>query len=1796
MTTSATDPRVRRLAQEISGIKQRLNALSLTPQLASSSIEDGAVTAYDRDGQLTMVVGKQHDGTHAPNVVTGPTPDAPAGLTVAGGQMSVTATWDGSWSGGGVAPMDLARIEVHVTEAAVTLPDPGFDSATRVGTIETAAGASLTFAAQQGEAWVWLIARTLPGKASEPSGPAKADVSGAVDPAVFEQLETDLTDAQARLDSTVADLAQAKTDLDRLDTDLAAARTDLDGLGGRLDTTRTDLDQARTDLYEPGGRVDVVQSTLTGQVSAVDAKAIAANSLANQAKTDAATAAGIANGKGDVLIQSATPAAAMQKATTLWIDTTSGANTPKRWSGSTWTVVTDKAATDAASAAALAQTNANLANAAAAAAQATADRKTQTYTSDTTPTAPSGGFTKGDVWFKTSDKNRPYVWSGTAWVDVRDQAIADAAAQAATGISNAAAALSAAQAAQATADGAISTYYQDTAPWADGSSQPAAKLGDLWYKTSTNAAYRWNGTAWTLIQDNQIAAALAAAQNAQSTADGKIDSFYQTTAPTVCSVGDLWFDTDDKNRPYYCTKASPSPTWTLVADGRIADAQSKADAAAVSAASAITQAQTAQSTADGKAVVYYGSTQPTGLTAADVNDLWLDNTNKVWRWTGSAWAAAQDQSIGTALANANAAQTAANNAQSAANTAQSTADTAKSDAAAAAGIAGGKADVLIQSAAPAASFQKSTTLWIDTTGGANAPKRWSGSAWVVVTDKAATDAASAAAAAQSAASTAQAAADAAQTTANRKITTYYSSTTPPAPSGGFTTGDLWVDLGNNSQVKRWSGTGWVVTNIASTDYVASRGTDLVTNGTGYLMNNYNFSGGGFTFDPTDAPPGASGCFVAPKVKGGGVQTMEYIPVNVTKSYRVSGRIRQRGTATDARAHIRVYFFDSSGNRISRAWCQIRTGTATTLSAPLNPGDTTMKLVDASGWNASLAYYFTYINFYDYVDPNGRAWPAHTYTRNSYQPNYAQQLSAFTAVDTATNTVTLRSPWTGPAKAAGTPVGQGLGGDSANFPVANSVLPGATWDVIYSAIISGAQTSPYEYDGKFPFGTATVAIQILSNYSMGASSDPSTSDMAFGAISVSDAAAAQATADAAMTTASGKNQILWDFSDAPATASGSKTGDVWNKYQIVNNKTSILRTWTSDGTYWKESALTETYLPQVNIGTGTYGELDGLRLKAKSVQANTILVDGSVGTVLLADGAVTATKVNAQSVAGAVGSFLSIDAGQLTASSANLTSAVVDKLFANIFAAKKITAAEVNAQSVAGAVGSFIQLDAGQLTVTGSTNLSEAVAQKFFANIFAANKITGNEINAQSVAGAVGDFVNVKAENIQAGFITAGMAFSTGSFVAGQIFGKCAQMNANGFSTLQVAEDGTQYVSTTLGTPNGTDSLAVFNAPNKPPVFEVSSDGAVSAADLAVEDDPTIAGRPLLGKTFDSAAETGWIDDLPKGIIGRGSFRSLVSGKSVTNGFQDLGIMSFTIQPGRSYRITLPYAYVPTLSSGAQAQVSLIAFYTQGTTATPQPADPTRSSGRLGQASGQVTLSTTSYPVTNTLSFVFDGLNTVPVEMRILLSAFAGPNLTMGYSVADNTVWNCIIEDIGTAVPDTARLSTAASISTYTKTYVASDSRSYNGDASGSVDTFGNSKNILRHGQYLDANKNLRSAVVFPAAMSTDLSGATITKAEIYVESLHWAFTTGGTARFFPMTGSTLPGTLPSVSGTPITKRFTSRAQGFWLQVPTSWFSASNRGFYIGPAADATQTNYGYFAGHTHSKTTARPKVRITYTK
>jgi len=109
-------------------------------------------------------------------------------------------------------------------------------------------------------------------------------------------------------------------------------------------------------------RVSNAEGLITSQgssITSLNSSLSTTNTNVTAAQTAATNAATLAGAKGKVMVQSTAPAAADQLAQNLWIDTTNNANTPKRWTGSAWTAVSDKVATDAAAAAAAAQTTAN---------------------------------------------------------------------------------------------------------------------------------------------------------------------------------------------------------------------------------------------------------------------------------------------------------------------------------------------------------------------------------------------------------------------------------------------------------------------------------------------------------------------------------------------------------------------------------------------------------------------------------------------------------------------------------------------------------------------------------------------------------------------------------------------------------------------------------------------------------------------------------------------------------------------------------------------------------------------------------------------------------------------------------------------------------------------------------------------------------------------------------------------------------------------------------------------------------------------------------------------------------------------------------------------------------------------------------------------------------------------------------------------------------------------------------------------------------------------------------------------
>ena len=151
----------------------------------------------------------------------------------------------------------------------------------------------------------------------------------------------DRTDAAIVNEQTVranADTANANS----INSLSAVVNSTTDGLPSRASNTA---------LTALSTRVTNAEGLITSQGSAItslNSSLSTTNTNVTAAQTAAAAANALAGGKGKVMVQSETPAAADQLPQNLWIDTTNNANTPKRWSGSAWTAVTDKIALDAA--------------------------------------------------------------------------------------------------------------------------------------------------------------------------------------------------------------------------------------------------------------------------------------------------------------------------------------------------------------------------------------------------------------------------------------------------------------------------------------------------------------------------------------------------------------------------------------------------------------------------------------------------------------------------------------------------------------------------------------------------------------------------------------------------------------------------------------------------------------------------------------------------------------------------------------------------------------------------------------------------------------------------------------------------------------------------------------------------------------------------------------------------------------------------------------------------------------------------------------------------------------------------------------------------------------------------------------------------------------------------------------------------------------------------------------------------------------------------------------------------------
>lgn len=302
-------------------------------------------------------------------------------------------------------------------------------------------------------------------------------------------------------------------------------------------------------------------------------------------------------------------------------------------------------------------------------------------------------------------------------------------------------------------------------------------VGDLWLKTQKYWT-RWQGEK--NASPSLLADFYTYWQGAPNNSPSVLVPLSDRVIDTLVWDGSKWnhmgyADVENNAKQIEQAKSDIADNAAKTTDAKKAaeNAAAAAKNAQGTADSAKSAAGTAQSTANAAQTAAESATATAGQ-AKDAANAAQTAAESAKKTAGNAQTLAN-----TANASANAAKSTAVNASSVATQAKATADSAAQSAtdaanaaqkantaaAAAAGVANGKADVLIQSTAPATSMRKPTTLWIDTTGGANTPKRWNGSTWMAVTDKAATDAANAAVKAHAAAQTAQSTADKAQTTA-----------------------------------------------------------------------------------------------------------------------------------------------------------------------------------------------------------------------------------------------------------------------------------------------------------------------------------------------------------------------------------------------------------------------------------------------------------------------------------------------------------------------------------------------------------------------------------------------------------------------------------------------------------------------------------------------------------------------------------------------------------------------------------------------------------------------------------------------------------------------------------------------------------------------------------------------------------------------------------------------------------------------------------------------------------------------
>ena len=233
-------------------------------------------------------------------------------------------------------------------------------------------------------------------------------------------------------------------------------------------------------------------------------------------------------------------------------------------------------------------------------------------------------------------------------------------------------------------DGAIETWFYEgeptlkNLPAVDWTTKDLKEIhiGDLYYDQTTGYAYRFtkynddvNPYRWNRIKDNDIVAALDAANRAQATADGKMKVFYGEIKPTNYQVGDIWVNAtlagkfnNDIARAVAENKTSfNADDWVLASrySEAIATIQKWTNEYETKFSNLVDEVKQQK---DQSIIVWYYNYEPTvdnipantwntdSLRSEHIGDIFYDiENNHSYRWTGTAWVQIKDADFDEAM-------------------------------------------------------------------------------------------------------------------------------------------------------------------------------------------------------------------------------------------------------------------------------------------------------------------------------------------------------------------------------------------------------------------------------------------------------------------------------------------------------------------------------------------------------------------------------------------------------------------------------------------------------------------------------------------------------------------------------------------------------------------------------------------------------------------------------------------------------------------------------------------------------------------------------------------------------------------------------------------------------------------------------------------------------------------------------------------------------------------------------------------------------------------------------------------